>query len=364
LLIDSLTSGGAQRQLCMLAVGLAERGHEVSLLTYHPHDFYDYLLEGRVPIQRLAPHRKWQRPWLLRRAIRRHRPDVVIAFLQASCLYAELAALPWKRFKLIVGERNLDLKPTRFFRLKTQMHRIADAVVCNSHAQTEMIRTHAPWLWKKLHTVVNAIDLERFRPLDREEYLARDPDRVRFLTLGRFSAQKNGENLLRGFAEACRRSDKHLTLDWFGNRFLNEDGSPSPRTAEFDKLADLSRELGIADRVTLGDPVSEVEKLYPQYDAFILASKHEGCPNVLVEAMACGLPVLASRVADHEWIVGKGKDGWLFDPDSVAAISERLSEPLKLPREKAFAIGSEGADRVARLFDANEVINHYERIGM
>jgi len=105
--IDSLSSGGAQRQLCTLAALLKKRGMDVSMLTYHPHDFFLPMIreagiayrciEGRGPLQRL---------WALRRALRQGDQDVVLAFLEAPSLYAELASLPRRSWGLVVSERS------------------------------------------------------------------------------------------------------------------------------------------------------------------------------------------------------------------------------------------------------------------
>ncbi|MCC5808680.1 MAG: glycosyltransferase [Opitutales bacterium] len=361
LLIDSLNSGGAQRQICMLALGLRESGNRVELLSYHPHDFYDYMLEGKVPIKRLPEHKRWQRPWKLRKAIRGYRPDVVISFLEASCLYAELASLPTKPFKLIVGERNLDLDVTGFFRLKTQMHRIADAVVCNSYAQTEMIAKHAPWLKDKLHTIPNAIDARRFKPVSRMAYLSRNPGKLRFLTVGRYAPQKNGELLLNAFAGFLKATGFDSKLDWYGNRFF-VDGEPTRRSSECLKLKLLADKLGIAERVSLNDAVVDVESLYHQYDAFVLASKHEGCPNVLVEAMACGLPVIASDISDNARIVNDSVSGFLFSVERESHLRGSFERLCNLSTTERYEMGSRGNLRVIELFDLGNCRDRFQAL--
>src|SRR5215471_9025569 len=106
-LIDYLVSGGAQRQLCTLAVFLQRQGHEVTVLTYHPDDFFlPMLREAGVEYRCITAKSKLRRVWTLRRALRGGDQDVVLAFLRGGCLYAELAALPWRPWGLVVSERS------------------------------------------------------------------------------------------------------------------------------------------------------------------------------------------------------------------------------------------------------------------
>src|SRR5437870_166017 len=94
-LIDSLASGGAQRQMCMLAVLLKRHGIDVSVLTYHAYDFFRTKLdEAEIRCQCLPYGSRFQRIFGLRRALRDGSQDVVLAFLDACSLYAELAGLP------------------------------------------------------------------------------------------------------------------------------------------------------------------------------------------------------------------------------------------------------------------------------
>lgn len=358
LLIDSLAPGGAQRQICLLANGLAKRGHSVVLLTYHAIDFFDHLLVPEVRLVRLGPHRKWQRVLLLRRAVRRERPEAVIAFLEASSLYAELGGLPWRNYRLIVSERNLDTKFGRFFRIKTLAHLLADVVAPNSEAQAEILRRKAPWLRRKIRVVPNIVETDRFRPGDRPPPGPDEPFRV--LTLGRYQEQKNGRILLEGFAKALERSDRPLTLDWFGNRFYDEQGRPTERSREYQELCAHAERLGIADSVRLEGPVRDVEERFRHYNGFVLASRHEGCPNVILEAMASSLPVLATAVSDNGQIIEDGKTGFLFRPDDSSELSEKLLFMSGLSWRILLGIGCKGRKTILKKFAREIVVRNFE----
>ncbi len=195
--IDSLGSGGAQRQMSLLAVMLKASGHDVRLVTYYPSDFYKHILDdASVPVVCVRHRNKLHRIWAVRKAIRADKPNVVIAYLETPSIIAELSSLPWRDYVLIVSERNVELPgdsiPER--RVSLWLHQLADAVVSNSHAQEAVLREIAPRITSCLTTILNCVDLQQFRPLATEDT---DQSReLRILCVGRFEAQKNYLRLL------------------------------------------------------------------------------------------------------------------------------------------------------------------------
>ena len=144
--ISSLGSGGAERQLTTLAVALKKRGHEVRFLVYHPEDHFLPLLQAAdIPCEVIPPCSHLLRALVVRRILRQGWQDVVLAFLEAPCLYAELAHLPRQKWGLVAGERladpGLGLGRARWRR---QVHRFADAVVTNSHTNRLMLHNRLP----------------------------------------------------------------------------------------------------------------------------------------------------------------------------------------------------------------------------
>src|SRR5262249_32975201 len=160
-LIDYLVSGGAQRQLCTLAVFLKRRGHEVTMLTYHPDDFFLPLLRaGGVAYRCIESPSKAGRVLALRRALRSGKQDVVLAFLSGACLYAELAALPWRRWGLVVSERSA-MPGSHRARLQWRrwLHRAAEYGGTNSHTNRPMLEHARPAPQGRVRTTHNARDL-------------------------------------------------------------------------------------------------------------------------------------------------------------------------------------------------------------
>src|SRR5690554_3955247 len=105
--IDSLGPGGAQRQLVELAKMFTRNGHSVFFLVYHQIDFYkDELERFGISIRYILESSYLIRLYKIRQYIRNGRFDAVLSFLQASSFISEISALPFKSWKLVVGERS------------------------------------------------------------------------------------------------------------------------------------------------------------------------------------------------------------------------------------------------------------------
>lgn len=343
LVIDDLGPGGAQRQLAQLAAGLRRRGHEVVVLTYRRGDFFaGALAEAGVPMVRAPSRNRLHLAFAMRAAIRRSAPDAVLAFLPGPSALAELAGLPRRRFAVAASELVLDTSgwsPRRA--LRYALHRLADAVVSNSHAQRERMLELAPVLAGRASVIVNGTDTERFAPGDPPDGSA--PGRLRLLVPARIRPQKNPLGLLQAL-DLLRREQPELdiTVDWYGEATTGESVRNARRAAWRRALEEeiARRELG--DRFRLREPVEDVVPLYHAADALCLPSFAEGVANAICEAMACGLPVLASRVSDTPRLVDDGRTGFLFDPRSSAEMAEAIARLAAMPPAERRAMGLAG----------------------
>ena len=105
--IDSLGSGGAQRQLVNLGIALKKNGHNISFLTYYSSSFFQNLLDSeKIPIFTIECTSTVRRILRCRRFIRKGKYDVVISYLETPSLLNEIAGFPWHKWRVIVGERS------------------------------------------------------------------------------------------------------------------------------------------------------------------------------------------------------------------------------------------------------------------
>jgi glycosyltransferase involved in cell wall biosynthesis len=360
-MIDHLVSGGAQRQLCTLAVFLKRQGHDVTVVTYRHEDFYlPMLQEAGVSYYCVQRQSKLGRILALRRLLRKGGQDVVLAFLDGPCFYAELAALPWRRWGLVVSER-LAIPSSHRARLpwRRWLHRVADYVVTNSHTNRLMIEHSVPRLAGRVVTIYNALDLDRFSPGPRPG--PRNPAGLRLVVAARHAHQKNGPGLAEALA-LVRAQDPGLTVtvDWYG--YDPYAGQRLPEPTPLEATLELLRRHGLEDRFRIHPDAQNIADIYREADAVMLPSFFEGLPNTLCEAMGCGRPVLASNVCDAGNLVHEGVNGFLFDPHSPADTAAAILKLAALGPEERDALGARGRKMAEEMFDPARVLGKYEEV--
>lgn len=359
-LTDSLNSGGAQRQICLLAVGLKRLGHEVELITYHQFNFFRHLIdEHDVSLKVVRSKNKIDRIFNVRRAIRDSRPEIVISYLNTPNLLAEVSGIPFRNFALIVSERNLEYAGISFRALRRFVfHLLADIVVTNSYAQADFIGRTAPWLGSRLATIPNCVDLDKFSPRTNKATDNFEP--VQVLVLGRFEPQKNPNALLSAI-EIVVKEYGHVgfVVDWYGNDFFI-DGRPTVKSSVFLGLKEEIARRSLDDYFRLHPPEKEVVKLYHSASVLCLPSLYEGCSNVICEAMACGVPVLASRVGDNPVLVEEGMNGFLFSPDSPREIADAIVRFISLPRSVWGEMGRKSREKAEEKFSIADFSRKYQ----
>lgn len=336
LFIDSLGPGGAQRQMSLLAVLLKRRGYDVDVLTYRPLRFFDDEVEAAgVPVRRVGSG-KLLRPFAVRRALRERAPDAVIAFLDGPNVYAELSGLPSRRFALIVSERSVRPGVSMKDRIRLLLHRTADAIVANSEQGRRHLLRNAPWLADKVEVILNGVELDRFRPAVKPATGTRE---TRVLVLARYEAPKNPTGMLAAM-EWLRRNapTAPISLDWYG-RIHVVDGRPGPLARVHLELQHAIRDQELGNTFRLHDAVKDVVALYRGASLVCLPSHHEGCSNVVCEALASGVPVVASDVCDNRTLVIDGETGFLCDPTVPRTIAEAILKIHAMPDEEKRKMG-------------------------
>jgi glycosyltransferase involved in cell wall biosynthesis len=357
-LIDNLGAGGAQRQMCMLAVLLKNQGLDVSMLTYHQNDFFRPTLEAAgIEAHCISQQSKFRRALTLRHLLRSGRQDVVLAFLDGPCMYAELAALPRRRWGLVVSERlAVPGSDKRRLPWRQWFHHLADYVTTNSHTNRLMIERTAPRLIGRVVTVYNAVDLDHFRPATVQG--TRPANALNLAVLASFQAKKN----LRGLVEAVavvrsRMPALEVAVDWYGGSPQRTDGTPETRVR--DEGQALIDRHGLQERFRLHAPNPNAVQLYQEADALVLPSFFEGLPNVVCEAMACGRPVLCSAVCEAGNLVKPGQNGFLFDPANAEDMARAILDLAALGPAERVILGQNGRQRAELLFAPKRFAAHY-----
>lgn len=320
LLIDSLGSGGAQRQMVGLAKLLQDRGYPIKIIYYHPICFYQaYLDEHHIPNEYVAgTENKIKRIFLIARAIRHFQPGIVISYLDAPNMMACLFKASGMKFKLIVSERNLSLTLNVSEKAKFFLFRYADVIVTNSYSQNRFIGKHYPHDQAKSITIPNYVDLETYTP---------SPPKKRGRVIIVVASVWKPKNTL-GLIEAAKIIKGHghtFVIKWYG---IDE------ATPYVEECHNKITECGLENCFQLIPKTASIVQEYQNADYFCLPSFYEGTSNALCEALSCGLPAICSDVSDNGLYVKEKKNGFLFNPHVIPEIAEKIEKSLLLSDEE------------------------------
>lgn len=195
------------------------------------------------------------------------------------------------------------------------------------------------------------IDLAKFNPNNDGEYLRQRyhlPNKPLVLCVGRLAPEKHIDQILKACAGALQKTTFHLMVAGNG--------------MEKEKLLKLAKELGISDSVTfLGFvPDEDLPFLYPLASLFIMAGTVELQSLVTMEAMACGVPVLAANALALPELVHPGENGFLFDPQSVGELSGFIEKIISNPELKKYM--SIQSLKYIKTHDINDTIRRFEEL--
>jgi GalNAc-alpha-(1->4)-GalNAc-alpha-(1->3)-diNAcBac-PP-undecaprenol alpha-1,4-N-acetyl-D-galactosaminyltransferase len=353
LVLSSLSSGGAERVMSLMANHWAEKHWAVTMVTLAgaETDFFSLSpsvsrvslrLEGSSSGAVSASWRNIARVRALRSAIRASRPDAVISFIESvnvlTLLATRLTTTP-----VVVAERT-DPREHKigaaWSALRKSLYPRAAALVVQTHGVL-------PWAVErvgaeKAHVIPNPVMPASSRPSNAVNAYPQPF----VLAMGRLTREKGFDLLLRAFEKASR-----LYPGWS----LVVLGEGSERAS----LEGLAEELGISARVHLPGRQTEPATTMSQASMFVLSSRFEGFPNALLEAMACGLPVVSfdCRSGPGE-IIRDGVDGILVPPGNVPALGEAMQDLMGHP-ERRELLARRGVEATRR-FGTETVMGMWE----
>lgn len=325
-LVPSLAVGGAETQLTHLAEGLAARGHEVTVAVHYSGGALEGRLHG-ARLVRLDKAGRWDLAGFalrLVRAVRACGPDVVCTFLGTPNILAA-ALRPWIRpARLAWTVRCSDMDLSRYdwavrFAARTEafLSPLADLIMVNSQAGRDVAvrRGMAPG---RMVVVVNGFDSDRFAPDPAAGARVRAewgmPGGAPLVGLAaRLDPMKDHETFLAA-ARLVAGRDEAVRFVCVGDGPLRAG------------LAARSRALGLDDRLLWAGERRDMAAVYNALDVCCLASITEGFPNVLGEAMACGVPCVTTDVGDAARLVGA--TGTVVPPRDPEALADGILETL------------------------------------
>lgn len=333
--------GGAANAMWSLARACEEEGHRVTVLTAAYGELKGWRRENGVDVFRCRSIRKQRATstilemlaFVLSAAlslpgiVKRKNIDGIIVFFLFPCGPLGLIAHALFRIPYLISLRGGDVPGTEpgllwFHRLlqpiRKLVYRKSAAIIANSRGLKRIAqRTDCV----PIHVIPNGVDTDFFQPVAPGQKRAESA--FQLIYVGRFQPEKNLCFLFHRLSEFGGQTAVPFLIHMVGE---------GPQKTELEKLAQT---LMLSDRIVWHDWLerSALKEIYQHVDCLILPSRYEGMSNVILEAMACGLPILASRVGGNTDLVQEGHSGYLFDPDSPGsffnAIAAMIDNPAK-----------------------------------
>lgn len=364
-LTRSLDRGGAERQLVVLAKGLASRGHVVSVAVFFGGGVFESeLARAGVRVINLGKQGRWDILPFLNRLVgllRKVRPVVIHSYLGVPNILAAILKplLPGTRIVWGVRASNVDLSRydwlSRFaYTLERRLARFADRIIANSNAgKRHAVANGFPE--RNMVVIPNGIDTEYFRfdPEGRRQVrlaLGVGADDILVGLAARLDPMKDHPV----FLEAA----SHIARECRDVRFVCVGSGPADYS---EALKQHAAALGLTNQLIWVGARDDMPAVYSALDIAVSSSSYgEGFSNTIAEAMACGVPCVVTDVGDSALIVGDpGNVISASDHRALAAAIQRLT---KLPAERRREISEACRARVVSEFGTDRLLQRTEQV--
>jgi glycosyltransferase involved in cell wall biosynthesis len=361
-LIRALDVGGSQRQLSILAAGLARKNHDVAVAVFYRGGKHEKeLLESGVRIVSLEKTGRWDvwRPLLrLYQVFQSERPDIIYSFLPTQNVVAALVVRP-RSSRLVFGIRSAGMDPSSYDFLSAQMYRAevllssrAALIIANAFSGKDDAAARGMPV-DRIAVVPNGIDSEAMRPDEVAGQSARrewgiSSDTFVIGMVARFDPMKDHRTFLTAAALfAAQNPDARFVCVGEGDETYRK------------QLQQRASDLGLANSVVWATGIKDLRAAYNAFDVATLTSAFgEAFPNAVAEAMACGKVVVGTDVGDLSKIIGAC--GEVVPPGQPALLSAGWARTRgRLASDKT--LGAAARQRIVENFSLNATVDQTER---
>ncbi len=370
LIITNLATGGAENMLLKLLqqldrnrftptvislMGVGEIGPRIGALGIPVHTLG--MQRGVLP----GPVVMWRLVQLLRKS----KPDVVHTWMYHADLLGGVAARLLGCKRVVWGIRHSNLSPSEnkrstlwVVKLCAALSKVVPTFILSCSHRASEVHAAVGYAANKLHVIPNGFDLHQFVPdaaarISVRSELGLSSDAPLVGLVARYDSQKNHV----GFVEAAALLHARMPQVQFVLAGQDVDGSNTV-------LVDAIAQKGLQQHVHLLGRRSDIPRLMASFDVLASSSHGEAFPNVLGEAMACGVPCVVTDVGDSAEIVGNA--GRVVSAGDMASLANGLFDVLALPVVQRAALGEQARSRVAVEYDISHVaalyMAFYERV--
>ena len=358
--VDKLEIGGTERSISTLCNYWVKNGHDVDLLViYSGKGRKDYELDNRIKLQYLADlvgSRKkhiinsFTRLLKLRKIIIKQQPDIIISFLTHVNIVSIISSLKLK-IPVIISERNFPpmKKTSIFWRVFRKIfYRYASCLVVQTDKTKNWVENNIKV--KNISIIPNPClyPLPAINPIIDENYFIKKNFKY-IIAVGRFDYQKGFRNLLNVFIKISK-----IKKDW--NLVIMGDGFLRP------KLEETISKNNLHNRVFLPGRAGNISSFYNKADIFVLSSLYEGFPNVLIEAMSYGLPVVSTNCnTGPSDIISHNVNGYLISLDNFE--NELFDKLMKLIEDEKLRCKFSGeSKKIINTYSIDNIGNKWEHL--
>lgn len=354
--ISSLSGGGAERILSNIANYWAEAGHKITVLTFDNGNSIFYPLLKSVqwrPLNIAEQSNSWiggmlnslKRIRCLRKAIKKSKPDFIISFLYTTNVLTILATC-FLSYPVIVSERNA---PGYYRERRSVWHllrRLLYPLAVHLVVQTNEIKNYFKRYNRSVRIIPNLLMIPAEKLVEDTEVQL--PPGKKIIAMGRFVRQKGFDMLIDVFARLCKYHS-----GW--NLVILGDG------CLMDVMRKRIEELNIGRAVFMPGRVSNPFSILARCDLFVLSSRYEGFPNSLLEAMACGLPVVSFECPSGPGdIIQHGVNGLLVRSEDTNALEKAIHSLMEdeVLRERM----GRNAKKVIERFSPEKIMKQWDEL--
>lgn len=363
-LIRSLEPGGAERQLVELAIRLDPSRFDITVATFYDGGVFCTKLASVPNIKTVSLHKqgRWDSLGFFARLMKLAKsvqPDIIHGYLPVANELS-LVAGRYAGARVVWGVRSSQVELTRTdwvarisYWINRRLSSFPDLIIYNSWAGRDYYQRHGASS-KKWAVIPNGIDTGHFDFDSHAGALLKQrwnisPSSTLIGVVGRIEPLK-GQNTLLHAAALVHGHQPEVRFVLVG------EGTPKYQQ----ELLEITAELGLGDSVVWAGKQADMPAIYSAFDILVSASKSEGFPNVIAEAMSCRRPCVVTDVGDSAHIVnGTGFVVPRGDPEALANVLLRM---LQLPAEVRALLGERARERICSCFSVESMVEQTGRI--
>ena len=357
-IIGQLGKGGAERQLYELVKGIDRKKFEPIVISLSQGGYWSEKFR-KLNVQMIELERKKNREFTrlfkLIKLLKSIKPDIIHTYMFTANSYGRIAAFIAGTPIIIASERSsieIGKDKNRFgIYIDKLLASFTHGIICNSQKASESLVKRYSFNAKKIFTVHNGINVAGF--LKKPSYNPKKKLVQKIVgAVGRLQPVKNHRLFLDMAKIVSEKSDNNsIKFAIVGEGVLRNE------------LEEYSQHLRIENKIVFLGERNDIPDLLQSMDIFVMTSLYEGMSNAIMEAMAAGLPVVATEVGGNSELVIDGETGFLCPSNDAMALADRVASLINSEKESE-RMGENGRKRMLNEFGIEKMIKETENIYM